>query len=176
MRKVKYQNWVYEVLNEKEGCPADVYAERQVDPEIELKVKQALDKLSEQERIFIEEFYFQGKSYKEISSDLKLNSKQLEYLHRRAVFKLRNLLSDFVEKKFKIKVAEDSLDVKVKGRKSPSVCVICQNPKQKEIEKVINSKREYQTWGVILRKIKTKFDLKVRAPQILIGHMKHKLN
>src|SRR4030067_304972 len=131
-------------------------------------------KTSEKEKIFIEEFYYQGRSYKEISAILKINLKQSEYLHRRATFKLRNLLAGFVERKFKIKVDRVSPEKSVKHRKSVFACIICQNPKQKEIEKVISSKKDFQTWGVVLKKLKNEFKLHIKAPQILIGHMKHR--
>ena len=62
----------------------------------------------------------------------------------------------------------------VKHRKSVFACIICQNPKQKEIEKVISSKKDFQTWGVVLKKLKNEFKLHIKAPQILIGHMKHR--
>lgn len=174
MRKIKYQNWVYEVLNENLSDKECAIEETNADPEIEQQVKQALARLSEKEKIFVEEFYYQGKSYKEISRILKLNLKQTEYLHRRAIFKLKNLLSDFVARKFKIKVGGVSPEKSVKHRKSAFACIICQNRKQKEIEKVISSKKEHQTWRVILKKLKSKFNLDIKAPQVLIGHMKHK--
>jgi len=189
LRKVKYQNWIYEILNETSPRPSPT-GERvekspplvgegeggvsKAEPEIELQVKQALARLSPKSKIFIEEFYYQGKGYKEIGRILKLSPKQVEYLHRQATFKLKNLLADFVERKFKIKADEVMLDKSVTNRKSGVVCVICRNPKQAEIEKVISSKKDFQTWGAVLKKLKAKFNLDVKAPQILVGHMKHK--
>lgn len=173
MRKIKYQNWIYEILTETDS-PQENCSAGKTDSELEQKVQQALVRLSEKEKIFIEEFYYQGRSYKEISGILKINLKQAEYLHRRAIFKLKNLLADFVERKFKIKVDKVILAKSDTNHKSGVVCVICRNPKQKEIEKVIGSKKEYQTWRVILKMLKQKFNLEVKAPQILIGHMKHK--
>ena len=196
MRKIKYQNWIYEVINETSPRPSptgegdfspplvgegdgSINSPQRggvsaVDPEIEKQVRKALARLSEKEKIFIEEFYYQGRSYKEISAILKINLKQAEYLHRRATFKLRNLLAGFVERKFKIKVDRVSPEKSVKHRKSVFACIICQNPKQKEIEKVINSKKEQETWRVVLKKLKSEFNLDIKAPQILIGHMKHR--
>jgi len=196
MRKIKYQNWIYEVINETSPRPSptgegdfspplvgegdgSINSPQRggvsaVDPEIEKQVRKALARLSEKEKIFIEEFYYQGRSYKEISRFLKINPKQAEYLHRRAIFKLKNLLADFVERKFKIKADHVTLDKSITDHKSAAVCVICRNPKQKEIEKVIASKKEHQTWRVILKKLKLKFDLEVKAPQVLMGHMKHR--
>lgn len=188
MRKIKYQNWIYEILHETSPRPSPTGegdfslplvgegGVSAVDPEIEQQVKQALTRLSEKEKIFVEEFYYQGRSYKEISGILKINLKQAEYLHRRAIFKLKNLLADFVERKFKIRVDKGILDKSATNHKSSVVCVICRNPKQKEIEKVISSKKEHQTWRIILKKLKQKFNLDVKAPQVLIGHMKHRVN
>ena len=173
MRKIKYQNWIYEILTETDS-PQENCLSGKADSELEQKVQQALARLSEKEKIFIEEFYYQGRSYKEISVVLKINLKQAEYLHRRAIFKLKNLLSDFVARKFKIKVGGVSPEKSVKHRKSAFACIICQHPKQKEIEKVINSKKEQVTWRVVLKKLKQKFDLEVKAPQVLMGHMKHR--
>ncbi len=172
MRKIKYQNWVYEILTETDS-PEEKISPVRADSELGQQVKQALTKLSEKEKIFIEEFYYQGRSYKEISRILKINPRQAEYLHRRATFKLKNLLADFVARRFKIKVDKVTLKKSVTDLKSGMVCVICQNPKQKEIEKIIGSKKEHQTWRVILKKLKQKFNLEIKAPQVLIGHMKH---
>ena len=173
MRKIKYQNWIYEIFTETDS-PEENFSAVKADSELEQQVKQALARLSEREKIFIEEFYYQGRSYKEISAILKINLKQAEYLHRRATSKLKNLLADFVERKFKIKTDEVTLDKSVTNRKSGVICVICRNPKQKEIEKVIGSKKEHQTWRIILKKLKQKFNLDIKAPQILIGHMRHR--
>ena len=173
MRKIKYQNWIYEILTETD-FQKENFSAGKADSELEQKVQQALARLSEKEKIFIEEFYYQGRSYKEISVVLKINLKQAEYLHRRATLKLKNYLADFVERKFKIKVNKVTFDKSDPNRKPDVVCVICRNQKQKAIEKVIGSKKEQETWRIILKKLKQKFNLEVKAPQILIGHMKHK--
>jgi len=173
MRKIKYQNWIYEILTETDS-PQENCLSGKADSELEQKVQQALAKLSEKEKIFIEEFYYQGRSYKEISQLLKINLKQAEYLHRRATLKLKNLLADFVERRFRIKADKITPGKSGTSHKSTAVCVICRNPKQKEIEKVIGSKKEQETWRIILKKLKQKFNLEVKAPQTLIGHMKHR--
>jgi len=173
MRKIKYQNWIYEILTETD-FQKENFSAGKTDSELEQKVQQALARLSEKEKIFIEEFYYQGRSYKEISGILQINLKQAEYLHRRATLKLKNLLADFVERRFKIKADKITSGKSGTSHKAMAVCIICRNPKQKEIEKVIAGKKEFQTWGVVLKKLKVKFNLEIKAPQILIGHMKHK--
>lgn len=182
MRKIKYQNWIYEILSEStEGRTSggnqpslQPFPTGEGDLEIEKEVRYAVAKLLEKEKIFIEQYYFEGKSYREIGQILKLNLKQVEYLHHKAVFKLKNLLAEFVARRFKMRIEKPIPEKLAHPNRIAKGCVICQNPQQKEIEKVIESKKDYQTWGVILKKLKQKFDLKIKAPQILMGHMKHK--
>ncbi len=172
MRKIKYRNWIYEIMNETSPGPSPT---GEGDWEIKQVVRKALAKLSKEEKILIEQFYFEGKSHKEIGQILNLNSKQVEYLKQKAVFKLRNLLADFVARKYKIQVSQFGQSNMIRNRQKPTGCVICQNPKQKEIEVLIASKRDHQTWRVILKKLRQKFNLEIKSPQILVGHMKHRV-
>lgn len=173
MRKIKYRNWIYEIMNETSPRSSPT---GEGDWEIKLEVRGALAKLSKEEKILIEQFYFEGKSHKEIGQILKLNSKQVEYLKQKAVLKLRNLLADFVARKYKIQVSQFSQSKMIQNRQKPTGCVICQNPKQKEIEELIASKKDHQTWRVIFKKLSQRFNLEIKAPQVLVGHMKHKVN
>ncbi len=174
MRKIKYQNWVYEYLADR--TEAEIFpTTNKVDPELERKVRQALSRLAAKEKILIEQFYFQGRNYQEIAQILRLNLKQVEYLHRKAVFKLKNLLAEFVKKRFKIRIDKLAVGKSVNPGKTAFSCVICQNPRQKQIEELIESKKEQETWGVVLKKLKNKFNLDIKAPQVLMGHMKHRI-
>ena len=164
MRKIRFLNWAYEILTEAVELESNIplIEDSSSDEELENKVRESLEKLEPEQKLLVELFYFQGKSYRQMERVLKLNNKKLEYLHQRTVADLKFLLSDYVQKRFKIK-----------GDIVPNTCVICEHPKRKEIEKIIDSKKESQTWKRVLKKLKQKFDLEIKAPQALMGHKRH---
>ncbi len=125
---------------------------------INLEVRNAVEKLSPDERRFVELFYFEFRSYREISRKLRKKTYKLERIHARAVEKLRILLADFVEHHFGIR-AQQATD-----------CVICTSPHRQNLEQLIRTKKKEDTYSNLIRLFKQRYGLKVKTPQTIIGH------
>jgi len=165
--RIRYLNWALEKtgisgleeskfdLDEKE-----ITEKIKKDEELERKVHQALGKLDEMERKFILYFYFDCFSYEKIGLLLRKRKDKLQRIHQNALDKLGLILKDFVEKRFNFRVT------------GKNKCLICQSPHREELDRIIKSKRKEETWKRILRILQDKYDLKIRTPQILIGHLR----
>ena len=129
--------------------------------EIQSRVRQALERLNVQEREFIVQFYFIGKSYREISEQSGRPIYKLEALHKRAVKKLKNKLNSFVQERFGIKTESDA------------GCPICQSPHVVQINRLISKRDKTATWKPIIKALREKYGITVRSPQVLIGHEKY---
>ena len=172
--RIRYLNWCDEVLGysgediEKRAL-AELSSEgnRQVvdveDPyreETILKVREAVGRLSPLERQFVEYFYFEDKTYPEISPILNKSLHRLERIHHRALTKLKMLLSDYVKTRFKVDLPDDT------------DCIICKSPFRQELDKLIQAKKEEETYKSLIRIFKEKYGLKIKTPQVIIGHQR----
>ena len=129
--------------------------------ELREAVQKALDKLSENEREFICRFYFMGQSYREISEESGRAVYSLEALHGRAVKKLQKQLAAFVKKRFKVEIQDDRS------------CPICRSPHRLEIDGIIEQRDKTATWKPVMSRLCREFGIKVKSPQLLIGHQKY---
>ena len=135
------------------------------DKELKNKVKQAVGKLSLVERGFIEKFYFEFKTYSQVAKELNKKIYKLDRIHRQALGKLRIILKDYVQSRFKIKCNQI-------GR-----CVICNHPQREKIDEIIKSKSKDETWKKVAKILEEKFGLKIKTPQVLMSHKnKHMVN
>ncbi len=154
----KEKNYVAEQTDEDKTQIIDVG-----DPfreETNLKVREAVERLSSLERQFVEYFYFEDKSYREISVLLNKSIHRLERIHHRASGKLKMLLSNYVKTRFKLNLPEQT------------DCIICKSPFRQELDKLIQAKKEKETYKSLIRIFKKKYGLKIKTPQIIIGHKK----
>ncbi len=129
--------------------------------ELARAVQAALDKLTEDEREFVCQFYFMGRSYREISEESARAVYSLEALHRRAMKKLEKHLATFVKKRF-------GIENKVKRP-----CIICQSPRLAEINKLIEQRDRTATWKPVIKRLGEEFGIDIKSPQLLIGHEKY---
>jgi len=187
--RVVYQNWIVEMgfdpaqlkaigswddpllesisLDEPSACAISneesqrVIEEREKTSEIRSRVREALERLSMQEREFIAQFYFMGKSYREISEQSGRPIYKLEALHKRAVKKLKRELGGFVRERFGVETGSDA------------ECLICRSPHVAEINRLISRRDKTTTWKPIIKTLRNKYGLKVSSPQMLIGHEKY---
>jgi hypothetical protein len=187
--RVVYQNWIVEMgfnparlrvagnwdspffesisFDEPSACAISneesqrVIEEREKTSEIRLRVREALKRLSMQEREFIAQFYFMGKSYREMSEQSGRPTHKLEALHKRAVKKLKKELSGFVRERFGVETGSDA------------DCQICRSPHVAEINRLISQRDKTATWKPIIKTLCKEYGLKVSSPQILIGHEKY---
>jgi RNA polymerase sigma factor (sigma-70 family) len=170
--RIRYLNWATELFGysdpeienkvltelsseEKSSAVDDVDLLRE---EIDHKVREAVGKLSPLERQFIEYFYFEYKSYQEVSLILNKTIRKLERIHHRALTKLKILLSDYVKTRFKLSVPEET------------DCMICKSPFRQELDKLIKAKKKEETYKSLIRVFKEKYGLEIKTPQVIIGH------
>ncbi|MCP4706056.1 MAG: sigma-70 family RNA polymerase sigma factor [candidate division Zixibacteria bacterium] len=163
--KIIYQNWIVDIgIDPGQAGKIQIQSDLiKPDEQVISAVRKALEKLESQEQEFIESYYFQGKTYREIANLQNRRISRIEGLHRRSLAKLKKYLTGFVKERFDI-------DVEI-GRN----CVICESPQKKEINKLIKTKNRQETWKKIIKTLKDKYQIKIKTPQILIGHKKYHL-
>jgi RNA polymerase sigma factor (sigma-70 family) len=182
-RRIRYLNWADEVFGdseeeltpkvhpegiEKEAIAGLSYEDKKGAEDDEetfreetiLKVREAVVRLSPLERQFVEYFYFDDKSYREISVILKKSIHRLEGIHHRALGKLKILLSDHVKTRFKLDLPEET------------DCVICRSPFRQKLDKLIKAQKKKETYKSLIKVFKEKYGLDIKTPQVIIGHKK----
>ena len=172
--RIRYSNWAAELFGQSdpeienkvltelssEEKSSVVNDEDPFREQTNQKVREAVEKLTPLERQFIEYFYFECKSYKEISLILNKTVRKLERIHNRALTKLKMLLSDYVKIRFKLSVPEET------------DCMICKSPFRRELDKLITAKKKEETYKSLMRVFKEKYGLEIKTPQVIIGHKK----
>ncbi len=128
---------------------------------IQQAVKAALEKLDDDEREFIIRFYFMGEKYIEIAekSDRELYS--LVSLHNIAIKKLKRNLKQFVKEQFAVEEPKQSKSY------------IRDYEHKDAIDKMIVDKHPKATWKKIIGHVAKRYNIKIKSPQILIGHEKY---
>lgn len=122
------------------------------------EVRKAVQKLSPTERMFVELFYFEFRSYREIAGIMKKKTYKLERLHQRALGKLRIVLSDFVKEQFKFELPQKT------------DCLICNSRFREELDELIRSKKDEETYARLIKTFRQNYGIKVKTPQTIIGH------
>jgi DNA-binding CsgD family transcriptional regulator len=157
-RKIIHQNWIYETGHTgswEKNCPTPRQGR------IRHAVQKEVAGLSFREREFIELYWFQGRSIAEIAVLLGRKPYKLECLNRRIQRKLKSRLTDFVNSEFGLNL-----------EKNPN-CIICKHPRRDRIDILLEGKKPRETFKRIIQVLKTDFGIKIRTPQIIIGHMKY---
>ena len=168
-KRIRALNWV-EGVEEPESVSEEAdlikrMKEEKEQAELERKVEQALDKLESVEKEFIMHFYYDCKSYDQISEIMNKTKDRLERIHSSALEKLKFSLRGFVSQRYKIKIFPE-------GK-----CLLCSHPEREKLEELIRAKKKEETWKKILRTCKEKFNLEIKTPQILMNHQKkHMVN
>lgn len=135
------------------------------DIELETTVEKALNKLNQEEKRFIQYFYYDCFSYEKISFILGKKKCKLEKIHKDAKEKLKLVLKNFVKKRFGISL---SLDASAKD----TDCIICKSPHREKLDELIRKKKKNQTWSRLIKLFKKDYGVSVKTPQILITHQK----
>ncbi len=171
--RIVYQNWIVDLGRDPAQAPEPLTPERQfgaqgIDaPEVERRnrieeaVGAALGKLDDNECEFIERYYFMGQSFGEIAAMSGRLVHRLEALHRRAVRKLRKNLAPLVAEMF---------DLRTDSRPD---CLICQSSERACIDRLIAERDRAGTWRPVMKQIRDDYGVRIRSPQILIGHEKY---
>ena len=162
--RIVYQNWIAELGFD----PAQIKKffdtitdDSSPDDEIDLEVRRAIESLEEEEMEFVIRFYFMGQAYNEISEKSGRAVHKLEALHKRAIRKLKNRLKSIVKMRYGLK------------SKKGKDCPLCQSAYRAAINEIITNRNESSTWRPVLKEINEQFGLKIKSPQVLIGHKKY---
>jgi len=158
--RMRYISWAIELYGRSNEDTAESKINRKSEELIAKEVRKAVEKLSAEERLFIQKFYFEFKGYQEIAGLLKKRVYKLERIHRRALDKLRILLAAFVKTRFKLEIPKKT------------DCVICRSPFHKELDQLIKSKKKEVTYIPLIRTFKRKYGINIKTPQVIIGHQR----
>ncbi len=159
-RRIRFLSWAIELFGYSNEELLENKANHKSEEVINRVVRKAVEKLTPEERVFIEQYYFEFKSYREIAEILKKKVYKLERIHRRALDKLRILLADFVKTRFKLEVPQKT------------DCVICRSPFHTELDELIKNKKKEDTYIPLIRTIKQKYGIAIKTPQVIIGHQR----
>ncbi len=163
--KIIYQNWIVDIgVDPGQSGKLQIQSDLiKPDKQVVSAVRKALEQLEPFEQDFIESYYFQGKTYREIAKFQNRRISRIEGLHRRSLAKLKKYLARFVKERFDID-AEIGSD-----------CIICSSDYKEEIDKLIKNKKKQETWKNIIKILKEKYQIQIKTPQVLIGHQKYHL-
>lgn len=130
---------------------------------IKTAVKEALDKLTDEEKELIIRFHYMGETYVEMAEKTNREIYKLSLLHKQGVKKLKRYLHKFVRERYGIETEKKQK------------CLICDSEFHQEIDRLINNRDKTKSWKPVMKSIKMKYDLKITTPQILIAHEKYHL-
>jgi hypothetical protein len=158
-----YRNWIADLGRDPDRSSRittlpDCGTETQVVGEA---VEEALAELTEDEREFIERYYYMGQTFVDISELSGRSVNRLETLHRRALAKLKRRLAPLADHLYGVE------------KKAGPECPICQSADRDAVDRIIRGKPESEPWGTTLSRIRREFGLTVKSPQTLIGHMRY---
>lgn len=154
--RIIFQNWIIE-----SGKHGPSQSEAENSEKIDEAVKAAMKRLTEEEREFIAHFYFMGESYGEIAERSGREIHKLASLHERAIRKLRRHLIGFVRQRFDLAV------------ETASECPLCQSAERNAIDHLIANRDRTATWKPVIRELERTYKIRVRSPQVIIGHEKY---
>lgn len=154
--RIIFQNWIIE--SGKYGTDRPELDNPQ---ETNTAVRDALAKLTEEEREFIAHFYFMGESYGEIAERSGREIHKLASLHERAIKKLRRHLTGYVRQRYDLPVA------------TGTDCPLCRSAERKAIDRLIANRDRTATWKPVMRELEETYKIRVRSPQVIIGHEKY---
>jgi hypothetical protein len=121
----------------------------------------ALAALESEERELIERLYYMGQSYREVSEASGRAVHRLEAIHKRALKRLRKLLSAFVRRQYRIRLPGESS------------CPVCQSKHRAAIDRLLHDRDRRRPWTQVIQRLKRDFQIRIKTPRILEGHEKY---
>ena len=161
-RRVVYRDWIDELDRDPvQTCGPTSGSTAAYNQEIITAVNRAMEALDEEERTFIQAFYFQGMSFRQIVGITGRPHYRLRDLHDRAVRRLKRRLSCLLNGRFNTPAAGNV------------GCPLCRHPDVDEINALIASKSKEETWRRVIRTLRDDFSTAGVTPQQIIGHRKY---
>ncbi|UCD63884.1 MAG: sigma-70 family RNA polymerase sigma factor [Candidatus Zixiibacteriota bacterium] len=127
-------------------------------------VRRAVDCLPLEYRELVVRYHFMGESYQDIAARSGRKSYKLAAMHRRAFRRLRKLLALLVVEQYSI------------SPPSTGCCPVCTSPRRRDADRLIAQRDPAATWRPIIAALRRRFEIKVRSPQVLIGHEKYHMS
>ncbi len=160
--RIVYQEWIVALGRDPNMPRFDMFpAEREHCSEIISAVNRAMLELDREEEEFIRLFYLQGMTYRQIANMTGRVIHKLERVHYAAVRKLRLRLQAIIGGMYN-----------VPQRRLPD-CPLCRHDRAEEIDRLIRTKGDSETWRRIIGTLKKDFGIPVTSPQQVIGHRKY---
>lgn len=160
--RIVYRNWIVAVgFNPPPGWEEQMQASNEASLEIINGVTRVLETLSPAERDFVRLYYMQGMTYRQTAHVMNRNIRRLPSLNTR------------IRKKLTLRLAREL------GRKyflpEPQFpdCPLCNHPRADDINDIIRSRKESDTWRPIIRILRDRYDLPNICPRRLMGHSKY---
>ena len=173
-KRTVYSNWLVEI-----GCTpelisidklsknypnqdSDLITKNQTEAQkVRHAVQNALKALTVDEKELIIRLYYMGRTYREISEKSGKTISMLEAIKTRAFKKLKKELTQFVSEQYGLKPEFETN------------CIICNSEHCHLINQIIVNRDKKEIWKPVIDQIMNKFEIKIRSPQLLIGHEKY---
>ena len=163
--RIIYENWIVEMGRDPAlpvgGAEAESDDDRLRTARIRAAVRSAVASLDDEEQEFVRQFYYMGRTYRELSDRTGRLIHRLESLHKRVRRKLRGYLAPLVAAEFNLRPP------------SERPCPICNSGYRRQIDQLIAGRDRKATWRPVMAEIRRCYKLPIRSPQILIGHEKY---
>lgn len=164
--RIVYQNWIVDLGRDpsRKKSPEMTLEEAENTALLRVRVQEALQCLGNEEKELIEQFYYMGRSYREISECSGRAVYRLEAMHKQALRKLHNELRYFILDRFHIDKTDEG---------NINKCPICNSPYRNDIDKLISQRDPTVTWKPVMCRLRKEYNIDIRAPQILISHERY---
>lgn len=138
---------------------------------IENAVRDALQKLGEEERELVERYLLAGQSMTELAELTGRRLHRLSTQYQRALRKLRKHLAPLVAREFGKEIA--AAGNQEEQASEALTCPICRSSHRAAIDLMISNRPSGSTWRPLIRKLRAEMGIIITTPQILIGHQRY---
>ncbi len=125
------------------------------------RIRRAVEALPENHSKVITAYYFETRVIDDIAEEIGLPEEDTRRILREGLLKLKHALADEVKTRWPDRFG----DIRI--------CPICNHPERVAIETLIKSKKRNESWGVVNRRLKSKFGVSFNPPSVIISHMKY---
>lgn len=124
-------------------------------------VGNAIRKLSPAEREFIEQFYFRGADFHELSRRSGRSHHSLLSLQTRALKRLRKELAGAANQLYGIELPTNP------------TCIICRSKQRSKIDELLKHRDRTKTWASFISLVRKECGVFIKSPQTFISHEKY---
>jgi hypothetical protein len=157
---IRMFDWIY-LTHKPPLWQNETTAEEQLHrQELASKVREALNELTDVERVAIERHDFEGLSLVNIASELGWSCSRVQVARRRALRRLRKVLAPFVHERFGVSLPTTD-------------CPICASPFRRDAERIIAARKREEPYSKVISQLKYDFEIAIVSPKTIIGHIKY---